>query len=128
MALCPVCTKMPVHKIDPMVFTSATNFSLGLWTDSVTHFTANATQARALLSGAARNDPVQIAAKATQLLQAFLDVRIARSSLPAADPDKSVNPSRPDLFWDGTDLVGRAVLVQVVWSLTTYELRLSRTN
>ena len=34
---------MPVHKIDPIQFTSATNWSLELWTDSVTHLTLNVT-------------------------------------------------------------------------------------
>ena len=207
---------MPVHKIDPLVFTSATNFSLGVWTDSVTRHTVSATQARATLSGAARNNPVRICEAATILLQDQLDVRIPLATLPVVDigrrlaanigptdtsilfdadhptensplesdrrnqlfpsltvlrigaermritfvsapnvrtafvqrgyastlpvshtppepilnedPDISLDPIRPDLFWDGTDLVGRSVLVQVVWNGTQPELRLSRTN
>jgi len=119
---------LPVHAIDPLVFTSVTSASLGLWTDRNTHLTVTATQARAQLSGAARNNPVAIAAKATQLLQALLDVRQPISGLPAEDPDKLVNPNRPDLFWDGLDLVGRGVKVTVSWNGSRYELRCERTN
>ena len=119
---------MPIHAVDPFQFTSPTNWSFGLWTDSATHWTLTAATVRATLTGSARNNPVQIAAKATQLLQAMLDVRQPRTGLPADDPDKTINPSRPDLFWDGTDLVGRAVLVTVTWTGAAYELRLERTN
>ena len=119
---------MPVHKIDPLGFTSATSFTLGLWTDSVSQKTVTAAQARATLCGAARNNPVRICEAATILLQNQLDVRQSLASLSVDDPDKTVNPNRPDLFWSGTDLVGRSVLVQVVWNGTRPELRLSRTN
>ena len=30
---------MPVHSIDPLQFISPTNFSFGLWTDSIHHLT-----------------------------------------------------------------------------------------
>ena len=119
---------MPIHAIERFQFTSATNWSVGLWPDSVTHLTLTAATVRAALTGPARNNPVQIAAKATQLLQAMLDVRQPRGGLPADDPDKTINPNRPDLFWDGTDLVGRAVLVTITWNGATFILRLERTN
>ena len=117
---------MPVHKIDSIQFTSATSWSIGLWTDSVTHLTLNATTVRNALSGGAKNDPVQIASKATQLLQAQLDFRQPLSSLPLDDPDKTVNPNRPDLFWDGTDLVGRAIKVTISWTGSNMQLKLER--
>ena len=62
------------------------------------------------------------------LVQAFLDVRIPRASLPSDDPDKLADPARPGLFWDGADLVARPVLVvSVVWDGTTYALELEAT-
>lgn len=119
---------MPVHKIDPIVFADFRTATIGLWTDSVTRLTVTATEARAVLVGAARNDPVQVAVAATKLLQAKLDVRIPLVNLSTADPDKTINPNRPDLFWDGADMVGRAVRVTITWTGTTYQLECERTN
>ena len=119
---------MPVHKIDPLVFTSPTNWSMGIWTDSSRRLSLDGAAVRAALTGSARNDPIQIAAKATQLLQAMLDVRQPRTGLPADDPDKTVNPSRPNLFWDGLDLVGRGVKATITWTGTTLKLDLEALN
>jgi len=61
-------------------------------------------------------------------LQAFLDVRTPRASLPDDDPDKLVDPARAGLFWQGTDLVARPVLVvNVIWDGTTYAPELEAT-
>ncbi len=54
------------------------------------------------------------AAALKQTLQDWLDVRQPISGLPVDDPDKTIDPARPDLFWDGSDLVGRGVLVASV--------------
>lgn len=115
---------MGIRAIDPLIFTSATNFSLGVWPDSVKHLTLDSTTVRAALIGSAKDDPVQIAAKATQLLQALLDTRIPIANLPVDDPDKTTNPNRPDLFWAGTNLVGRSTLVTVTWTGIIYMLEL----
>ena len=48
-------------------------------------------------------------------LQQQVDVKQPRSGLPNDDPDKTTNPNRPDLFWDGPDLIGRAIDVYVNW-------------
>ena len=45
------------------------------------------------------------------------------------DPDKTTNPKRLDLFWDGGNLVGRGVIVtNVVWDGETYAVSLRRAN
>lgn len=65
-------------------------------------------------------------------LQAFLDSRQLIADLPDDDPDKYVDPGRPDLFWDGLYLVGRAVRVTVevqgAGASATINVRLQRTN
>lgn len=120
---------MPLYAIDPLQFTSATSAQLGVWTDSVTHFTVTATEARNALTGAARNNPTQIAAKLTELLQTKLDTVIALSALPIGDPDKTTNPNRPDLFWDGLgNLIGRSVKVTISVVNGQYQLTCERTN
>ena len=121
---------MPVHKIDVPIFVSATSFTLGVWPSADRQLTVTATQARATLSGAARNNPVSICAAATTLLQAQLDTVIPLASLPSDDPDKTVNPNRPDLFWSGTNLIGRAITVLIRWDATIGRpvLQLTRTN
>jgi len=121
---------MPVHRIDPLIFTDFRNATLGVWTDVVTQKTVTAAAARSALPVNQRNDPVRIAAKLTDLLQSQLDVRIPLADLPVDDLDKTVNPNRPDLFWDlaTLELVGRAVKVTVSWVNNLYELKLERTN
>ena len=62
----------------------------------------------------ARDFPGNRAAKAAGLklaLQDWLDVRQPIADLSDDDPDKTIDPARPDLFWDAGDLVGRAVRV-----------------
>jgi hypothetical protein len=48
-------------------------------------------------------------------LQGFMDRRQRRNTLPQDDPDRSVDPAQPWLFWEGaggqTELVSREVLV-----------------
>lgn len=47
-------------------------------------------------------------------LQDWFDFRQPVVDLPDDDPDKTADPARPDLFWDGGDLVGRGVVVMDV--------------
>jgi hypothetical protein len=52
--------------------------------------------------------------KFTARAQDLIDVRIPLSSLPADDPDKTIDPGRPDFFHDGGDLVARSVIISDV--------------
>lgn len=54
------------------------------------------------------------AAKAKDALQALLDTRTPRSSLPADDPAVLADPALPYFFWDGTDIVSRPAVVTAV--------------
>lgn len=90
---------MPIHKIE------IDRQNIRLWETAdrsialrLGQFTGNLAQKRVALETA---------------LQAFLDVRIPLSELPDDDPDKHTDPARPDLFWVGGYLVGRAVKVTV---------------
>lgn len=64
----------------------------------------------------------------------YLDVRQRLNTLPNDDPDRQADPALPILFWDGpgspgqTDLVGRSVLITVVWTGSEYIPRLVRIN
>lgn len=54
-------------------------------------------------------------------LQASIDHRILRTDMPFDDPAIISDPSRPDFFWDGDNLVARAVIVEsVVWDGQRY--------
>lgn len=59
-------------------------------------------------------------------VQQWLDVRQPIADLPDDDPDKYTDPGRLDLFWDGGDLVGRAVKVTVEYDGTTLNIGLQR--
>lgn len=88
---------MPVHKIQLVPG------GIRVYTDANIYF-----------EGVAADFPGNRAAKEAALkvaLQDWLDVRQPISDLPDDDPDKTTDPARPDLFWDGGDLVGRGVLV-----------------
>lgn len=120
---------MPVHKVE-VTFTSLSQASISIWPDSITPKTITVASARAVMPPAQRNNPMLVAAKITALLQGLLDTRQLISSLPLDDPDRTINPNRPDLFWDlvTLELVGRAVTVTVSWVNNEYELKLERTN
>ena len=116
---------MPVNRIDPLP--DGADFrlgSIGIWSDSTTRKSVDIAAARLTLSGGARNRPADIAARTTALLQAQFDVRIPLADLPLDDPDRTTDPARPDLFWDGTDLVGRGVRLTVSWdaAISRYNL------
>ena len=88
---------MPVHKV------TLVPGGVRVYTDATTYF-----------EGKASDFPGNRAAKAAALkaaLQDWLDVRQPIADLPSDDPDKTTDPARPDLSWDGVDLVGRAVRV-----------------
>ena len=67
------------------------------------------------------------------LIQAFLDTRQRLNTLPGDDPDRSTDPARPDLFWDGpgqpgnTDLVSRPIEVgEITWDGSRVNVPLKR--
>lgn len=46
--------------------------------------------------------------------QEFLDSRTPLTDLPIDDPDRTIDPALPNLFWDGSDLVCRMILLSDV--------------
>lgn len=55
------------------------------------------------------------------IVQSWLDTRQRLSDLPADDPDKTTDPARPDLFWEGqggnAELVARSIVIEgVEWN------------
>jgi hypothetical protein len=124
---------MPVHKVD-INNVSQNDATIGVWQSSTEALKINVTAqtARSFLSGSAKNDPDKIAAKMTELLQNDLDVVQLLTSLPNDDPDKTIDPARPDLFWKDLGggiiaLVGRAVTVSITWTDEEYLLHCRRT-
>ncbi len=59
-------------------------------------------------------------------LQQQVDVKQRRSDLPNDDPDKTTNPNRLDLFWDGPDLIGRGLTVKCQWTDGEYVVSVSQ--
>ncbi len=112
---------MPVHRIE------STSTHVRLWKDSSIAGRKEVDVVAELTKQG--GDNVKVAAFIKAELQAHLDVRQNRSDLPNDDPDKTTNPKRLDLFWDGGNLVGRGVIVtNVVWDGTTYAVSLRRAN
>lgn len=80
--------------------------------------------------------PNSKAAQIRDFFQQFLQVVIALSDLPSDDPDKTINPNRPDIYWSNADgtvntsglfLTSRSATVSVTaqsasnytWSITS---------
>lgn len=99
-----------IHKIDQ------TADDITVWSGRTT----SRTYTFATLTG---STSVEKAANLTAQIQADLDVRVARNTLPDDDPDKNTDPAQRDLFWDGRDLVARSVLVSVAPNRGGYDLR-----
>ncbi len=55
-------------------------------------------------------------------LQAGVDIRRVRGDLVTDDPDRLTNPGKVDVFWDGTDIVERDVIVEVLVEHGDYQL------
>ena len=55
----------------------------------------------------------KIAAKLQEVLQAEIDFRVPRSSLPDDEETKKTDPDRPNFFWDGDDIVARSNIITV---------------
>ena len=75
----------------------------------------------------------EIAAAFIPFLQDILDVRQKLNTLPNDDPDRTIDPAKPWIFWDGpgqpgnTDLVGRSIIVEdVIWDGSVYVVTLKR--
>ena len=68
-----------------------------------------------------RENKIRIAELMKQELQAIIDHWVARSRLPQDDPAIQSDPSRPDFFWDGDDLVAREIIVEsITWDGSRY--------
>ena len=68
-------------------------------------------------------------------LQDQIDFRQRLNTLPTDDPDRTTDPAKPWLFWDGpgqpgnTDLVSRSdVITNVVWDGTRYVVSVRRAH
>jgi len=55
----------------------------------------------------------KIAAKMQQMLQDQSDYRESRASLPDDEITKTVDPARPNEFWDGDDIVSRNEIITI---------------
>lgn len=120
---------MPVHAVDPLPAPGDFRTGeIGVWFSSSNRKLVNIGQVRSAMPANRRNNAAAVVAAVQQALQNALDVRIPRASLPLDDPDLLTDPARPDLFWDGPDLVGRSVLATVGWDASTsrYTLMLQR--
>ena len=115
---------MPIHAIDTLPAGDFRTGTIGLWPSADNHRTVNVATVRSSLPGSQRNNATLVAAAVQKSLQDLFDVRIPRASLPLDDPDLLSDPARPNLFWDGTDLVGRSVKVTLTWNATASRWRL----
>lgn len=107
---------MPIHKVEIV------GGNIRLWKSVAGFKTVNTEATRLALPTDQRDDTGKLAERLTQELQLQMDVRQPIDSLPDDDPDKTIDPARPDLFWDRStrELVGRAVIVTVAWNGSEY--------
>lgn len=97
---------MPIHKVE------CSGATIRIYTSADRYFEAKI--------GDYQGSPAKEVAAATVDFQDWLDTRQPLSELPDEDPDKTIDPARPDLFWEERDgityLVGRSVLAVVTFS------------
>ena len=68
------------------------------------------------------DDQAKADSMAVFIQEEFLDTRQKLNTIPNDDPDRTTDPARADLFWDGpgspgqTDLVGRSVEITITWT------------
>lgn len=107
---------MPIHKVEIV------NGNIRLWKSAAGYKTVDTEATRTSLPSGQRDNPEKVAAKLTIELQRQMDVRQPINSLPDDDSDKTIDPARPDLFWDRStrELVGRSVIVTVTWNGSEY--------
>ena len=55
----------------------------------------------------------KIAAKMQKMLQDQIDHRESRASLPDYEITKTIDPARPNEFWDGDDVVSRSEVITI---------------
>ncbi len=111
---------MPVHKIE------STSTYVRLWMDSTSPRSDFDIVQMLIDQGGAGNE-AKVALVIKDLMQADIDVRVKRNTMPSEDEARQANPNRPDFFWDKGDLVSRSVIVEdVVWDGTVYVPTLRR--
>lgn len=113
---------MPIHK------TEIVDGNIRLWPSSAGYKTADTEATRLALPTDQRDDTGKLAEQLTTELQNQMDVRQPIDSLPDDDPDKTIDPDRPDLFWDRStrELVSRSVIVTVTWNGSEYVILVQR--
>ncbi len=114
---------MSVHKI------VANADGIEIWPDSrfSNKRTSTETDVKDKLPPQDKNDKTKIAAQMKIDLQNSIDHRDLRADMPSDDPAIISDPARPDFFWDGDDLVARAVIVEsVTWDGERYAPILKR--
>ncbi len=95
-----------------------------VWLAANTAKEVSVTDARVMIVGGPnrKNDPTRIAQAMTILLQQQIDVRYPVTDLPPDDPLRLADPAMPHVFWEGSDVVERATVVQVTHDGTEYVL------
>jgi len=79
------------------------------WKHTLTEYSL--ADVRLLVSG--QKTTAKIIAAFETILQAELDTRIPRSSLPDDEDTKFTDPAQPNFFWDGDDLVARSETITI---------------
>lgn len=80
------------------------------------------------------DDQAKADAVALFVQENYLDVRQRLNTIPNDDPDRTTDPARATLFWDGpgapgtTDLVSRSVEITIEWTGSEYITTLRRLN
>ena len=64
----------------------------------------------------------KVAAQMQRDLQDEIDVRTLRSNLPDKEPTKAVDPKRPNIFWDGDEIVTRVAIVTITVRGSGYQI------
>ena len=117
---------VPIHKVE---FDGDT---VTLWKDSQPSGvnSVSVTAVRNSLPPPRRVDGDEVAGLMQGLLQGTQEFRVRINDLPDDDPDKTTDPARADLFYDGQFLVSRPILVLFTWieAESRYEIRVKRNN
>lgn len=74
------------------------NVTWEVFFDSVNSVVVDRTGINSLLTGQDRQDPAIVSAAASDVLQMLWDTRQLLADLPDDDPDKTIDPARPNFF------------------------------
>ncbi len=85
----------------------------GLQWEGKTDYTL--TETKTTMDVGDQTNTTKIAAEMQRLLQADMDTRVLRSTLPDDEETKKVDPARDNFFWDGDYIVARSNIITVVY-------------